>query len=136
MSGFFLRNADPVLPDDLAREALGCPELLHRHAHGTAAGFGAQNFRFATSLRMSMASSFSASSLLSRAFSYFQLLGPLGCLGVLLGPVLVQPPVPGRLGDLEFLDDLAYRAAVVEHFLALPDFGDDLLGGVSACHDP
>jgi hypothetical protein len=29
-----------------------------------------------------------------------------------------------------FSADLDHRAAVVEHFLALPDFGYDLLGGV------
>jgi hypothetical protein len=74
-----------------------------------------------------MASSFSASSRLSRAFSFSSSLGPLGCLCVLLGPILVEPPVPGRFGDLELLDDLDHRAPVVEHFLALPDFGDDLL---------
>ena len=60
------------------------------------------------------------------------LLGPFGRLGVLLGPVLVQPAVPSRLGDLELLDDLDHRASVIEHLLALPDFGDDLLGGVPA----
>jgi hypothetical protein len=46
-----------VLAQDFAREAFGRPELLHRHADGTAAGFGAQNFPLATSFRMSLASS-------------------------------------------------------------------------------
>jgi len=64
-----------------------------------------------------------------------QLLGPFGRLGVLFGPLLVQPPVPSRFGDLEFLDDLDHRVAVVQHFLALPDLRDDLFRGVSACHD-
>lgn len=31
--------------------------------------------------------------------------------------------------------DIDHRAPVIEHFLAPPDPGDDLLGGVSACHD-
>jgi hypothetical protein len=68
--GFRLAERGPVLHEDLAREAFGCPELFHRHAYGTAAGFGAQNFPLATSLRMSMASSFSASRRLGRAFSF------------------------------------------------------------------
>lgn len=35
-----------------------------------------------------------------------ELLRPLRRLGVLLGPVVVMPPVPRRLGNLQFLDDL------------------------------
>jgi hypothetical protein len=50
--------------------SLSLSQDLHRHAHGTAAGFGAQNFPLSTSFRLSMASSFSASSRLSRAFSF------------------------------------------------------------------
>jgi hypothetical protein len=46
------------------------PRISHRHAHSTVAGYGAQNFPFATSPRMSMASSFSASRRLNRAFSF------------------------------------------------------------------
>ena len=53
-----------------------------------------------------------------------QLLGTFGRLGVLLGPVLVQPAVPGRLSDLELLDE----TSTIGRLLALPDFGDGLLG--------
>ena len=64
-----------------------------------------------------------------------ELLRPLRRLGVLLGPVVVMPPVPGRLGNLQFLDDLDDGPSFVEHFLALPDLRDDLFGGVPTCHN-
>lgn len=39
------------------------------------------------------------------------------------------------LGDLELFDDLNEWLSVVEHFLALPHFGDHLLGCMSACRE-
>ena len=68
--GLLLAERGAVLAQKRAGKALRRPELLHRHAHGTTAGLRAQNFPFATSLKMSIASSFSASRRLSRAFSF------------------------------------------------------------------
>ena len=80
-----------------------------------------------------MARSFSASRRLSRAFS--SSLVRLDASAFFSDPYWFNHRYQSRLGDLEFLDDFDERLSVVEHFLALPDFGDDLLGCVSACHD-
>lgn len=79
-------------------------------------------------------SSRTVKSRLSRAVSFSSSLVRFD-VSVFFGPVLGQPAVLGRLGDLKVLDDLDYRASVIKHLLALPDHSDDLLGRVSTCHD-
>jgi hypothetical protein len=51
-------------------------------------------------------------------------------LGRLHPPVLVPPPVPGGLGDLEVADHLGQILALVEQPLALTELADDRLGSV------
>ena len=82
-----------------------------------------------------MASSFSASSRLSRAFSFSSSLVRLDASAFFSDPYWFSHRYQVASVTWSSLDDLDHRVAVVEHFLALPDLRDDLFRGVSACHD-
>lgn len=82
-----------------------------------------------------MASSFSASRRLSLAFSFSSSLVRLDASAFFSVPYWFSHWTPGRHGDLEFLDNFDEWLSIVVHFLAPPYLRDDLLGGVSACHD-
>ena len=81
-----------------------------------------------------MARSFSASRRLSRAFSFPSSSVRLDASAFFSDPYWFSHRY--QVASVTWSSyDLDHRASVVEHFLALSDFGDDLLRGVSACHD-
>lgn len=117
MSGFLLRKEGRF---SLKTARAKCSDALNfsmTMTHGKAAGFGAQNFPVVTSLKMSIANSFSASTSLNRAFSFSKTLVRLDA-SAFSDPYWFSQRYQSRPGDMKLLDDLGHRASAIENLLA------------------